>query len=298
MPEIFDGIEPQMRTDDIVIRTRDGRDHRISPADYAALINASLDHGALLGLADDDHAQYALLAGRAGGQTLKGGTAAADLLRLIATSGVGAGAEAIIFQTGNNGGTESGRFTPLGLAVTGITTATTGYRVNNLAPSGQYIRGDGTNGVYSAIQSGDLPAVSREIPIIVIGTTPSSGTYSMPDEVATNFVVVNLYVPSTWDGSTNITLTTLWFADNTGLVDLETEIIYRTEVDENAVVVVQAFTNSNLTWAAANTVKTLTTTLSSLAAGRHYRVRFRRNTGDANTGTLFFQSARAVTAIR
>lgn len=44
------------------------------------------DHGALTGLADDDHAQYALLAGRSGGQTLMGGTAASDPLILQSTN--------------------------------------------------------------------------------------------------------------------------------------------------------------------------------------------------------------------
>jgi hypothetical protein len=45
-----------------------------------------LDHGAALtGLADDDHAQYPLLAGRSGGQTLKGGTASGDDLTLQST---------------------------------------------------------------------------------------------------------------------------------------------------------------------------------------------------------------------
>ena len=40
------------------------------------------DHGALTGLTpDDDHAQYALLAGRAGGQTLYGGTPRVVYLR-------------------------------------------------------------------------------------------------------------------------------------------------------------------------------------------------------------------------
>jgi hypothetical protein len=33
------------------------------------------DHGALTGLGDDDHTQYALLVGRSGGQTISGGTA-------------------------------------------------------------------------------------------------------------------------------------------------------------------------------------------------------------------------------
>lgn len=44
------------------------------------------DHGALTGLGDDDHAQYALLAGRSGGQTLIGGTASGDDLTLQSTS--------------------------------------------------------------------------------------------------------------------------------------------------------------------------------------------------------------------
>jgi hypothetical protein len=47
-----------------------------------------LDHGlALAGsLADDDHTQYALLAGRASSQTLKGGTAASETLTLMSTA--------------------------------------------------------------------------------------------------------------------------------------------------------------------------------------------------------------------
>lgn len=40
------------------------------------------DHGALTGLADDDHTQYALLAGRENGQTIRGGTVNFDSLRL------------------------------------------------------------------------------------------------------------------------------------------------------------------------------------------------------------------------
>lgn len=47
---------------------------------------ASIDHGSISGLADDDHSQYALLAGRSGGQTLIGGTAASNNLTLQSTS--------------------------------------------------------------------------------------------------------------------------------------------------------------------------------------------------------------------
>lgn len=46
----------------------------------------STDHGALTGLADDDHTQYTLLAGRSGGQTIYGGTGAGQSLILYSTS--------------------------------------------------------------------------------------------------------------------------------------------------------------------------------------------------------------------
>jgi hypothetical protein len=44
------------------------------------------DHGLLSGLLDDDHSQYALLAGRSGGQTLIGGLAASEHLTLRSTA--------------------------------------------------------------------------------------------------------------------------------------------------------------------------------------------------------------------
>lgn len=44
------------------------------------------DHGLLTGLLDDDHTQYALLAGRAGGQFFNGGTAASENLVLESTA--------------------------------------------------------------------------------------------------------------------------------------------------------------------------------------------------------------------
>lgn len=46
----------------------------------------SIDHGSISGLGDDDHTIYALLAGRASGQTLIGGTAAGEDLTLQSTS--------------------------------------------------------------------------------------------------------------------------------------------------------------------------------------------------------------------
>jgi hypothetical protein len=44
------------------------------------------DHGSLVGLGDDDHSIYALLAGRSGGQTFVGGSGAGQSLTLSSTS--------------------------------------------------------------------------------------------------------------------------------------------------------------------------------------------------------------------
>jgi hypothetical protein len=50
------------------------------------VLDSGIDHGSLGGLADDDHTQYPLLAGRSGGQTLTGGTASSNGLILDSTS--------------------------------------------------------------------------------------------------------------------------------------------------------------------------------------------------------------------
>ena len=52
----------------------------------ANVVSGGLDHGTLPGLADDDHTQYVLLAGRVGGQAVYGGTAAGNSLTLHTTS--------------------------------------------------------------------------------------------------------------------------------------------------------------------------------------------------------------------
>lgn len=52
----------------------------------ASAPDSEIDHGTLSGLADDDHTQYALLAGRSGGQTLNGDTAASGSLVLDSTA--------------------------------------------------------------------------------------------------------------------------------------------------------------------------------------------------------------------
>lgn len=66
------------------------------PAGTWVLFGSNLDHGALNGLLDDDHTQYALLAGRSTGQTLRGGTASGENLTLESTSNATKGDVVII----------------------------------------------------------------------------------------------------------------------------------------------------------------------------------------------------------
>ena len=87
-----------------------------------------IDHGGLTGLADDDHTQYALLAGRAGGQILKGGTGTTDDLTLQTTSGIGATGADMHFLVGNAGATEA--ITILNNGNVGIGTTSPGYRLD------------------------------------------------------------------------------------------------------------------------------------------------------------------------
>jgi len=68
----------------------DGDDHTqyYNTARHTKVLHDALaiDHGSLSGRGDDDHTQYALLVGRAGGQTLIGGTASGNDLTLQSSS--------------------------------------------------------------------------------------------------------------------------------------------------------------------------------------------------------------------
>lgn len=64
--------------------------------DPSMLDFGDIDHGQLSGLADDDHTQYLLLAGRAGGQIANGGTDASDDLELRSTANATKGSVKII----------------------------------------------------------------------------------------------------------------------------------------------------------------------------------------------------------
>lgn len=72
---------PESNTGDLFLKTN--RLHRIT--DKGLVVDIE-DHGTSQGLLDDDHPQYALLAGRATGQILYGGINASDGLTLKSTS--------------------------------------------------------------------------------------------------------------------------------------------------------------------------------------------------------------------
>jgi len=88
------GLKPPAVGDNTIYRlpTSDGSSGQVIRTDGAGNLSfvtpsaGVTDHGALTGLSDDDHSQYALLAGRSGGQQIYGGTAASDDLVLRSTS--------------------------------------------------------------------------------------------------------------------------------------------------------------------------------------------------------------------
>jgi len=79
----------------------DGLMYSKDDAGTETAMSGTTDHGALSGLADDDHTQYALLAGRSGGQVLRGGTASGDDITIRSTSNATKGDIFIADEGGN-----------------------------------------------------------------------------------------------------------------------------------------------------------------------------------------------------
>lgn len=141
---------------------------------------------------------------------------------------------------------------------------------------------------------------TRQIPFYVTADLIYGGTAcpQLPDENANNRIGIQFRIPANWNGTSDITITTLWVANSTGNVDLEYRIQYYTGSDEETATLVTDWTNCNLSWASApDKTKLLTTTIAaaSLGVGRYFRVNFRRNTGDANTGIVELRGGTSVT---
>jgi hypothetical protein len=130
---------------------------------------------------------YALLAGRAGGQTLIGGTATTDDMIFQTTAGVGASGADMIFKGGNNGATEFMRILNSGFI--GIGTTAPARPLEITAAGGSTapllrIRADDTDIV--EIQTDSAASASRS-PILAFRR--SFGSFAVPANVASTHVL-------------------------------------------------------------------------------------------------------------
>ena len=96
----------------IVGRAATGNIDALTAAQVATIVQSSIDHGSIAGLTDDDHTGYARLAGRSGGQTLIGGTAANDDLTLEGTSNNATRTTSYVVLQPNGGNVGIGTTTP------------------------------------------------------------------------------------------------------------------------------------------------------------------------------------------
>jgi len=132
--------------------------------------------------------EFALLAGRSGGQTLIGGSAVTDDLILRTTSGAGESGADMIFQTGNNGGTEAMRILFSGNI--GIGAVSPAARLEVEISSTAAVTG-------LLVDQDDLDQIGVQV------TNAVNATATMLD-FATNSISGNL-INLDWDGATQAT---------------------------------------------------------------------------------------------
>lgn len=157
----------------LVVQQGDNVSTLFNDSGYLTSISGG-DHNTLSNLTVGDvHTQYVFKTGRAGGQTIIGGTATTDDLILQTTSANGATGAVMIFKGGNNGGTEFARFLNSGNFGVGTASPASKLHIENdggalsatfrsfssTASFGvQFIasRGRGTAASISAVQNGDF----------------------------------------------------------------------------------------------------------------------------------------------
>jgi hypothetical protein len=156
----------------------------------ASAPDTEIDHGTISGLADDDHTQYLLLAGRSGGQTAYGGTLASNNLNLDSTSHATKGV--ITFNS---------RLEPLSTAVysggwTGIDIGSSSKYFNDL-----FMRGEAKNFRLENFTFATLPAFSSQNIGRIMFATDTTKAY-IDTGTAIKVLGVSKYVADTvWNGS-------------------------------------------------------------------------------------------------
>jgi hypothetical protein len=128
---------------------------------------ASIDHGNIAGLGDDDHAQYALLDGRYASQTLVGGTNAGNTLVLVPNSGDVATGNVIIQGTIDSTSSSSGS-----LLVAG------GLGVTKNVVGGQAVAGG--YGTIGAADAGITLPDDKHVVLITAGTATGAFAVAAP----------------------------------------------------------------------------------------------------------------------
>jgi hypothetical protein len=103
-------------------------------ANSANFVTLTAPHSGLSGLTNDDHTQYTLLAGRSGGQTLTGGTAASNSLTLRSTSNATKGSIIIDETTVSSSTTTGALVVSGGIGVAGTVYANSANFVTLTAP--------------------------------------------------------------------------------------------------------------------------------------------------------------------
>ena len=152
-----------------------------------------IDHSGLTGLGDDDHTQYAFLAGRAAGQVLYGGTAANGDLTIEGTSHATKTTSYVILQP-TSGNVGIGTSSPLAaLDVNGVTralssagTAPTGgtgleYFYKTSTDTGNIYSYDRTNSVYKDLNLNDKLRIIGSTGNVGIGTTSPNANLVISD---------------------------------------------------------------------------------------------------------------------
>lgn len=204
--------------------------------DITMIPTSGIDHGGLTGLGDDDHAQYALLAGRSGGQSLVGGTASGNNLTLSSTAhatkgkvilgsasaydqvndrlGLGTTSPSVTFHVA--GSDANGVRTLLanaqgGADISTYATGTTAYSISGWADAGVIESGTGASGglVLSAyagpiiLQTG---AQTTRFTLSATGDVTMTGALAVTGNITQNSVAV--VTTSGTQTLTNKTLTT------------------------------------------------------------------------------------------
>src|SRR3990167_4186198 len=175
--------------DELVI----GAANRVLGSDGTDVAWVQADHGAALtGLADDDHTQYALLAGRSAGQILTGGTAASDDLTLRPTSDATKGDVIVADQGGNviiGGGATASELRLLepsgsGTNYTAFKTQAQAANITYTLPpddgdASEVLQTDGSGSLTWVAQTGGTSV--QELVFTAAANTPPTASFATPD---------------------------------------------------------------------------------------------------------------------